>query len=112
MSEKKKEIILSKTCCYNGRHYPPDSIQKWPESIADELIEKDAAEPVMDVRTDRDPNRREKIIFAALDAIDNGDTIESGAPNIRAMEEILGFDITAEERDHAWETIKNEQKGD
>jgi len=111
MSEKLKKCILVKTCCYNGKHYPPgDTIYEWPESIVTELVEKDAAEPVLNVESDSDPNRFERIIFAAQDAIDNEQTIESGAPSVKAMEEILGFDITADERDNAWETLKKENE--
>jgi len=46
-----KKIILLKTAVVEGKHYPPESIHVWAEKIANELIDKDAAEPVLDVKT-------------------------------------------------------------
>ncbi|WP_158406129.1 hypothetical protein [Desulfobacula toluolica] len=45
----KKKILLTRTVVYGGKHYPPDSDHEWPEEIVDELIEKNAGEPVLDV---------------------------------------------------------------
>ncbi len=110
---KTRKIILLKTAVYKGKHYPPESDHDWPVNIVDELIEKDAAEPVMNVRPDPsvDPQRNDKIIFAVkdiLDAAGPGELNQDGSPKVEAVEEILEFDITAEERDQAWEILKKE----
>jgi len=110
------------TVVYKGKHYPPDSDHEWPEDIVDELIEKDAGEPVLDVVGTKDQiedglsendqsdlKRQTEVIFAAQEAIDNGQVIGSGAPDIKAMEKILGYDISAPERDAAWEILKKER---
>ena len=53
----------------------------------------------------------EDIVAAAGHAINQGQVTATGAPEVKAMEEILGYDITAKERDRAWETIQKEQEG-
>ncbi len=50
MAKKSVKIVLTKTVGYEGNHYPPGTVHEWPKDIADELIEKDAAEPVLDVK--------------------------------------------------------------
>ncbi len=101
---------MLKTVIYKGKHYPPESDHEWPVDIVDELIEKNAAVPVMDVQPDpsADLQREEKIIFAVkdiLEACGPGELNQDGSPKVEVIEEILGFDITAEERDLAWDTL-------
>jgi len=55
MSGKTKKIVLLKTVVYKGKHYPPGSEQNLPTDIADDLIEKKAAEPVMAVKLEQEP---------------------------------------------------------
>ncbi|MCG8639151.1 MAG: hypothetical protein MI862_05420 [Desulfobacterales bacterium] len=121
MSEDMKKIILIKSAGYLGKLYPPGSTQDWPKGIADELIDKEAADPVLNVAADTGPDTRsdadsetdvsrfERILFAVQDVIESGEVNKDGSPNVEAMEDLLGFNITAEERDKAWETLKNEQ---
>lgn len=121
MSEDTKKIILLKSAGYLGKLHLPGSTQDWPKGIADELIDKEAADPVLNVAADAGPDTRsdagsktddsrfEKIIFAVQDVIESGEVNKDGSPNVEAMEDLLGFNITAEERDKAWETLKNEQ---
>ncbi|MCP4683386.1 MAG: hypothetical protein GY864_13730 [Desulfobacterales bacterium] len=119
---KTKKILLTRTVVYKGKHYPPESDHEWPEDIVDELIEKDAGEPVLDVVGTKDQpeddqledgqpdlKRQTEIVFAAQEVIDNDQVIGSGAPDIKAMEKLLGYDISAPERDNAWEILKKEQ---
>lgn len=47
---------------------------------------------------------------AAGQAIEDGNTIASGAPSVEAMEEILGYSITSEQRAVAWAAWKNGNK--
>ena len=49
-----------------------------------------------------------EVLEAARRAIANGNTIKSGAPDIKAMEQILGRDVDAAERDQAWELVQTE----
>ncbi|NOX35893.1 MAG: hypothetical protein GXP56_19555 [Deltaproteobacteria bacterium] len=60
MSGKTKKIILLKTVLYKGRHYPPGSEQNLPVDIVDDLIEKKAAEPVMAVKPEQEPEPEPK----------------------------------------------------
>ncbi len=48
----------------------------------------------------------EDYIIAAEQAIEAGLVTASGAPEVRAMEEILNCNITAEDRDAAWAALK------
>ena len=51
------------------------------------------------------------LIDAARAAIDAGDITKDGKPEVRAIEEILGRDITAAERDEAWNKIEGSKNG-
>lgn len=48
----------------------------------------------------------EDLLGAARTAVAAGDTIKSGAPDITALETILGRDVSAAERDLAWDAIQ------
>ena len=55
--------------------------------------------------------RKEAILDATRLVMDSGDTenlIASGAPKVPVLEEILGYDITADERDVAWKVCTDE----
>ena len=54
MAKKPKRIILTKTVVYKGKHYFPESEQNWPGDITDELIDKEAAEPVIEITAKQD----------------------------------------------------------
>ena len=58
MSGKTKKIVLLKTVVYKGRHYSPGSEQNLPVDIVDDLIEKNAAEPVMAVKPEQEPEQK------------------------------------------------------
>jgi hypothetical protein len=45
------------------------------------------------------------VLEAARQAVAAGQTITTGAPIVKAMEEILGRDVDAAERDRAWDLI-------
>ena len=47
---------------------------------------------------------------AAGKAIEDGNTTKSGAPIVAAMEDILGHDITAGQRNAAWAIWKERNK--
>lgn len=46
---EEKEVVLLRTVNYGGIYYPPGEVLKFPEEIADELIDVEAAEPVLAV---------------------------------------------------------------
>ena len=52
----------------------------------------------------------EDMAAAAGQAIEDGNTISSGAPSVEAIEDILGCSITSEQRDAAWATWKKGNK--
>jgi hypothetical protein len=52
--KKTRKIFLLKTVVYQGKHYFPDAIVEWDAGITDDLIEKEAAEPCVDVMPDAD----------------------------------------------------------
>jgi hypothetical protein len=53
-------------------------------------------------------NPAQRIIVAAKEAIKAGQVTKDGKPTVEAVEAILGIQITAEQRDQAWETIQAE----
>lgn len=50
------------------------------------------------------------LINAGKQAIEAGGTIQSGAPSVEAMEDILGRKITMEDRNQAWMAIQAEKE--
>ncbi len=111
-----KKVYLTKTVLYDGKHHLPGSDHDWPVEIVDELIEKQAGEPVLDVMAgvteEQAGRKKEELLWAASKAAENGDLTGSGTPTVAAMEKILGYGVTGAERDEAWETIKQEQETD
>jgi len=47
---------------------------------------------------------------AARKAIADGNVIGSGAPDTKAMAEILGYPVSAAQRDEAWTALQNENQ--
>jgi hypothetical protein len=68
------------------------------------------AEPMLEVRETGppgDPEERLAMIVEAVGGLDpdnSGHFTQSGVPQVKVIEDALGFDITSEERDKAWET--------
>ena len=54
------------------------------------------------------PAVAQDLLEAARTAVAAGDTIKSGAPDIAALEAILGRDVGAAERDLAWDALRAE----
>ncbi len=61
-----------------------------------------------DVGSNQASDMAPKVLEAVRRAITDGNTIKSGAPDIKAMEQILGRNVDAVERDQAWEIIQAE----
>jgi len=66
------------------------------------------AEPMLKLEHVEDSDSLPKdLLSAAITSIDNGNVTKEGKPEVKAIEEILGRDITAGERDRAYEEINN-----
>lgn len=50
-----------------------------------------------------------ELLTAARKAIKDGNAISGGRPDVKAMEKILGRNITAADRDRAWDKINAEK---
>ena len=114
--EETKKVFLTKTVLYDGKHHQPGSDHEWPADIVDELIDKGAGEPVMDVmagvNAEQDARRMEELLWAASKAEEEGKITGTGAPTVAAMEEPLGYGVTGSERDEAWAVILKEREAD
>ncbi|EMS79203.1 hypothetical protein [Desulfotignum phosphitoxidans] len=53
-----KKILLTRTAVVKGRHYlpDPDKLYEFDAEIVDELVDKNAGEPVMDLPGTRQEN--------------------------------------------------------
>jgi len=80
-----------------------DKIQSETETQEDDAAQEDQTK-------DTDAPPLTDMAAAAGQAIEDGNTISSGAPSVGAMEAILGFSITSEQRDAAWAIWKNGNK--
>lgn len=52
--------------------------------------------------------RKAKILEAAREVMEKEETTQDGLPEVKAIEDILGFDISADERDETFETLMRE----
>jgi len=84
----------------------------YPEEIGEELIATAKRQKFEAVEGGgrMTPPTAEEILKAARQAIKAGDVTQSGKPEVVAIEEILGCDISAEQRDEAWEKIEAEKE--
>ena len=115
---KTRKIMLTRTAVVEGRHYfpDPDIVREFAADIVDELVDKNAGEPVMDMAATRpeqepyvpDPDMQPALVEAARQALAQGDTVKTGAPSVAAMEKILGTDISTNDRAWAWDVIQSE----
>lgn len=64
------------------------------------------------VPEDQQEEKAMAIVAAAGQAFKAGDTTTGGKPSVDAMEKILGCNITAAQRDDAWETWNQFQAAD
>ena len=58
------------------------------------------------------PMERQAAIVAGIGNLDPEDAVlwsRNGAPRVDALEAVLGYDITADERNHAWEAYQAEK---
>lgn len=91
-------------------HVPPElhnealAIGAEPE---DELVEE---KPATKTNEPADPNKRKEEIFAAFDMLalrnERTDFTAGGAPRDQALESVLGWKLSAKERDILWAEFK------
>jgi len=53
-------------------------------------------------------DKENELLLAVYEAACKGDITASGKPSVQAVEKILGWDISAADRDRAWEIVKKE----
>jgi hypothetical protein len=109
---------------HDGRLYEPGEALTVPDDVAAYLARTGAAEPVREdfhtvEPTESDPpetdetgqisQAEQRIIAAAKEAIKAGQVTKDGRPTVEAVEAILGIQITAEQRDQAWEIVSAEK---
>jgi len=102
-SKKELEILQAETMLIVERipeEVEPDT-ETEPESESEEVAEPE--EVIIKYQADE-----EEIVIAAKSAIALGKVTKDGKPLVEAIEEILGTDITAAERDEAWEKISRQ----
>ena len=118
MEEKIIQIkMLSQYCGEKGTH-KAGSVIGVPESEARQLIKGLYAEEYKEPEPEKpkapamtEEERAENIKAAVKMILESGNQeklIASGAPDVRALEGILGFDISADERNAAYEIVKKE----
>jgi len=76
------------------------------EDEPEEELQMEEQEPVSE-EIALDPEAQ--LIAAAMKAVAEGNIINGGAPAVDAMAEILGREVSASDRDLAWEAIKISQ---
>ncbi len=85
------------------RDLPDPSGERWLRRGA-------AVEVTDDAATDEEPSR-EQAIEDAINNLEVGHEdhwTKAGKPEVKALEAALGFDISAAERDAAWESVSKE----
>ena len=120
---KKCEVIVIKTVQYGGKVYGPDPGKTvfFPESVAIEIIDKGLGKPVVPVAVKpaapepvvvnpeagkAESFTMEDLVKAVGKAVEDGNVIGSGVPSVEALEDILGCQVSAEERDEAYDIWK------
>jgi hypothetical protein len=98
-------IVNEDHCVHSGkeRYMPGDSFD-----CSDKEAKRLIGKGIVRLQTVDDSDQEaapEDILKAAKAAIEAGKTTKDGRPTVEAIEEILGRDITAEERDEAWDKL-------
>ena len=91
-------------------HVPPElyaEVQAIGAVPEDEIVEEAAAAKTSEPN---DPNKRKEEVFAAFEILalrnDRNDFTAGGAPHGSALEPILGWKLSAKERDTLWAEFK------
>lgn len=65
----------------------------------------ESAVDVVTAPTDVSGDRVEQLVAAVRALMEEGKVLKSGKPSVSAVEDLVGFEITAEERDAAYEAV-------
>ena len=95
-----------------GRHWQ-DKVKEYPDDFAEALLATSVRQKFeavgMPEQKETEPEE-DDVMSAAKAAIAVGEVTKSGRPKVEAIEEMLGRDITAADRDEAWEKIESENR--
>ena len=97
------EVTLIKEHTHEGRKLWPGDTIDVSQARAEWLQERNV------ISEDSQIVRETEILNAARQAMAEGHLTEDGKPRVQAIEWILDKNISAEERDRAFETIKGEE---
>lgn len=98
-----------------GIAHPKEPTDYPDDRFSEQELEALNAEPMLTVEfidglPDGDGDGlQDDVIEAAKAAVEAADVTADGKPTVQGIEAILGRDITAAERDQAWEKINNEK---
>ena len=95
-----------------GMPHPKEAVEYPDDRFTGAELEILKAEPMLTVAHEEYKSIAlpADLIESAREAIDAGKTTKDGKPEVKAIEEILGRNITADERDEAWdELMKSEE---
>lgn len=96
---------------YASGHFSETELERlMAEPKLSVTIVPDDTAPTDDIPDDTAPQLDPSALAAARTAMENGDVIGSGAPDIKAMEAILKRDVSKDERDRAFDAIQAEGK--
>jgi len=93
-----------------------DAVKTYPNEFGRELLESSSKQLFEEVEgsgkgsadAPTGEERKAKILAAAKMCVDEEKVIGSGKPDVKAMIELLEFDITAAERDEAWDELQKD----
>lgn len=92
--------VKSGHCVHRGKdRFMPGDCFEAGEKEADRLVGKGV------VSTDKEKIISDDILEAAKKAIEGGEVTKGGKPSVEAMEKFLGKNISAEQRDAAFEKL-------
>jgi Mu-like prophage FluMu N-terminal domain len=91
-----------------GMPHPKDPVEYPDDTFSEEELDILRAEPMLTVETVTGAHEDEEFLNAARQAVAEGNTIQDGRPDAKAMSEILGETVKAKDRNRAWEIISKE----
>jgi len=111
---QKKRFQAMRRIKHDGKPYEAGDHLWMTESDAEPLLELKAmthdegtAEPVDNTASNgAPPQDKPAKIIAAIGALQADSFGANGAPNVKVLEKVLGFQITARERDRAWKVLE------
>lgn len=101
------KLELIRTLMSKDGDKPPGTVIEVSKEEAARLISGLAAKPIDESATEKGEPTLKEIIAAARKAYEDGEVTSQGKPEVQAISDILGVKITGEQRDGAWEVIKD-----